>query len=59
MIFATTTLKNTVAKRVEVYATAKAKHPERWSGDTRNWTPIAAVTLNPDKPVREKVREAA
>lgn len=48
-----------LAKRVEVYATAKAKHPERWSGDTRNWTPIAAVTLNPDKPAREKVRDAA
>ena len=48
-----------LAKRVEVYAAAKAKHPERWSGDTRNWTPIAAVTLNPDKPAREKVRDAA
>lgn len=48
-----------LAKRVEVYAAAKAKHPERWSGNTRNWIPIAAVTLNPDKPAREKVRDAA
>lgn len=43
----------------EVYAAAKAKHPERWSGDTRNWTPVGAVTLNPGKPVREKVRDTA
>lgn len=48
-----------LAKRVEVYAAAQAKHPERWSGDTRNWTPMAAVTLNPDKPARAKVRDAA
>ncbi len=38
-----------LAKRVEVYTAAKAKHPERWSGNTWNWTPIAAVILNPDK----------
>ena len=48
-----------LAKRVEVYTAAKAKHPGRWSGNTRNWTPMAAVTLNPDKPVWEKVRGAA
>jgi len=36
-------------KRDEVYALAKAKHPERWSGKTRNWEPINGVTLNPEK----------
>ncbi len=36
-------------KRVAVYEAAKAKHPERWSGATRNWKPILAVHLNPEK----------
>ena len=36
-------------RRNHVYERAKSKHPERWSGDTRNWTPIGAVTLNPEK----------
>jgi len=26
-----------------------ARHPARWSRDTRNWTPIGAVTLNPER----------
>lgn len=51
--------KAVLAKRAEVYAAAKAKHPERWSGETRNWKHIAAVTLNPDKPDRQNVRNAA
>lgn len=33
--------------RHEVYVRARARHPERWSGSTRNWTPIDTVTLNP------------
>jgi putative transposase len=36
--------------RVEVYEAAKAKHPERWSGSTRNWEPVTIVHLNPEKP---------
>ena len=35
-------------QRHHVYATARDKHPERWSRGTRNWTPISAVWLNPD-----------
>lgn len=35
-------------QRVEVYEAAKARHPERWSGATRNWQPIRVVYLNPD-----------
>ncbi len=38
-----------LAKRDEVYRNAKASHPERWSGSTRDWTPIKAVNLNPEK----------
>lgn len=38
-----------LGRRVEVYEAAKARHPERWSGATRNWQPIAIVYLNPDQ----------
>jgi transposase InsO family protein len=33
--------------RRRVYEEAKAQHPERWSGRTRNWELIAEVWLNP------------
>ena len=36
-------------KRHRVYELAKRQKPERWSGNTRNWTLPEAVTLNPDK----------
>ena len=32
---------------IKVYETAKAKHPERWSKDIRNWTLPEYVSLNP------------
>lgn len=38
-----------LTKREALYAVAKAKHPERWSGKTRNWEPIKEVWLNPEK----------
>ena len=38
-----------LAKRKEVYESAKALNPQRWSGDTRNWEPIKEVWLNPEK----------
>ena len=38
-----------LAKRDHVYQAAKAKHPQRWSGKTRNWKPVKEVLLNPDK----------
>lgn len=38
-----------LAKRVSVYEVAKAKHPHRWSGPTRNWEPVRRVHLNPDQ----------
>jgi len=40
-----------LAKRDQLYQQAKAKHPERWSGHTRNWCPVSMVTLNPEKQV--------
>jgi hypothetical protein len=35
-----------LVKRHQVYLKAKNKHPERWSGATRNWNPIEEVALN-------------
>lgn len=35
--------------RTKVYQTAKLQHPERWSREVRNWTPIGNVWLNPTK----------
>lgn len=35
--------------RQQVYEAAKAKHPDRWSGDTRNWSLDGQVWLNPEK----------
>jgi len=35
--------------RHELYAKAREANPRRWSGSTRDWTPVAAVTLNPER----------
>ncbi len=35
-------------RRCRIYEAARREHPERWSGEVRNWTPIATVRLNPD-----------
>ena len=50
-----------LAKRDHVYQAARAKHPQRWSGKTRNWEPIKVVLLNPDKANenRTNINEAA
>ena len=38
-----------LAKRHAIYQVAKARHPERWSRQTRNWQPVQVVYLNPNK----------
>ncbi len=38
-----------LAERHAVYLQARQRHPRRWSGATRNWTPITVVTLNPER----------
>lgn len=35
--------------RHSLYQEAKHRNPRRWSRHTRNWTPIGAVTLNPER----------
>jgi transposase InsO family protein len=42
-----------LASRHDVYTTAKARAPRRWSRHTRDWTPIGAVYLNP---IKQEVR---
>jgi putative transposase len=42
--------------RHELYQEARERNPRRWSGQTRNWQPIAVVTLNPE---RDAVARAA
>ena len=44
-----------LAQRKEVYEAAKERNPERWSRDTRNWTPAAEVWLNPANPEPDDV----
>jgi putative transposase len=40
-----------LAKRHALYQAARDRHPERWSGKTRNWLPIGEVMLNPERQV--------
>jgi transposase InsO family protein len=40
-----------LACRDALYACARARHPARWSGHTRNWAPIRTVRLNPEQEV--------
>ena len=42
-----------LAQRQAVYEQARARHPERWSGNLRNWQPITEVWLNPSAEVAE------
>ena len=45
-------------RRRRIYERARKRHPERWSGEVRNWTPVATVHLNPD-PKAAEYQEAA
>lgn len=38
-----------LANRRAVYRAAKNRTPRRWTGNTRNWSPIGNVTLNPER----------
>ena len=46
--------KEILIRRKQVYEQAKARHPERWSGQIRNWEPISTVYLNPEKSSENK-----
>ena len=38
-----------LAARHDLYVQAKQRNPARWSGNTRDWSQIGAVTLNPER----------
>lgn len=38
-----------LARRRAVYEAARERHPQRWSGSTRNWSRVDVVYLNPEK----------
>ncbi len=44
-------------QRKKVYAAARKKNPERWSGKTRNWERIETVELNPEN--RKNIKQEA
>ncbi len=44
-----------LAARRKVYAKARTRTPRRWTGPTRNWTPITAMRLNPERHVGAKI----
>jgi len=46
--------KTILKNRHKVYLEAKAKHPERWSRDTRNWQLTSVVALNPNKKMQQE-----
>lgn len=43
-----------LARRHAVYERARNRRPERWPRNTRNWTPIGIVVLNPE-PISRQV----
>ncbi|RKI40783.1 hypothetical protein D7Y27_19845 [Corallococcus sp. AB004] len=45
-----------LAQRHQVYQRVLARHPERWSRDTRAWTPAGPVRLNPSREAQERKR---
>lgn len=38
-----------LGRRHDLYERARCSRPERWTRNTRNWTPIAVVVLNPPR----------
>jgi len=45
-----------LAQRHALYEAARTRHPERWSGQTRNWELENIAYLNPGKPAKKEVQ---
>jgi len=45
-------------RRDALYCRAKNRHPERWSGITRDWAQLQVVSLNPNKDLKRMSRAA-
>lgn len=41
-------------ERRALYEAARARHPHRWTGKTRNWDPVTIVHLNPENKEKNK-----
>ena len=48
-----------LAQRKRVYEAARARHPERWTGPTRNCDPIPVVCLNPERAANHVIKQSA
>jgi len=48
-----------LARRQEVYEQARHRHPARWSGACRDWSPVCTVELNPLRFASRQTREDA
>ena len=48
-----------LAQRTAVYAAAKHRHPQRWSGAIRKWESPEVVWLNPEREQRTESKQAA
>jgi transposase InsO family protein len=46
-------------RRKAVYERARRRHPERWTGTCRDWSPIEIVELNPGREKRGERKEEA
>jgi transposase InsO family protein len=46
-------------KRDDLYHQARARHPRRWSGKTRDWTLTSSVYLNPEREREDELKRAA
>ena len=44
-------------QRAELYVQARHQNPQRWSKNTRNWSRVTEVYLNPDKPVSKEPKQ--
>jgi putative transposase len=48
-----------LARRHALYLDSRAANPRRWARHIRNWTPVPAVTLNPERESVVNTMEAA
>lgn len=46
-------------KRAKLYEQARQQYPERWASGVRNWRLDDAVYLNPERPPRDWIKQAA
>ena len=48
-----------LARRAAVYKAAKARNPKRWTKETRDWSHVEEVTLNPAPNAADSTGKAA